>query len=117
MKTPRIVYALKHEATGKMYIGSTANVKKRYQVHCSQLKYGKHPAKKLQTDYDQHENKELTLMVLDEITKGGESGKEYEWMARYQTTDPEKGYNYADPKLPTSPSHARCGRKRKDGTR
>jgi hypothetical protein len=42
---------------------------------------------------------------LDRVRTFDERGKEYEWMAVYNSFDPDHGYNYADPKLPTSPSH------------
>lgn len=105
MKLPRIVYALKHNATGKMYIGSTANPRQRFLKHTNRLKNGTHHSKRLQADYDQYEDKSLTLITLDEIRTFDERNKEYKWQAVYNTCDPKQGYNYADPKLPTSPSH------------
>lgn len=97
MKLPRTVYALRHEATGKMYIGSTADLPKRFKSHCSRLKCGTHNSKSLQADFDHYENKNLTLIALEEITAYRDKDKEYEWMDFYQTTDPARGYNSADP--------------------
>jgi predicted GIY-YIG superfamily endonuclease len=107
MKLPRTVYALRHEATGKVYIGSTADPRQRLLKHLNRLKNGTHNSKQLQADYDQHADKSLTLEVLDEIRDFGERDKEYRWMEIYNTFDPVHGYNYADPKLPASPSHRR----------
>lgn len=107
MKLPRTVYALRHEATGKVYIGSTADPRQRFLKHRNRLDNGTHNSKQLQADYDQHADKTLTLVVLDEIRDFNERGKEYEWMKTYNTFDPAFGYNYADPKLPISPSHDR----------
>lgn len=56
-------------------------------------------------DYNLHANKGLTIVQLDTINTYAERNKEYEWMAVYDTCNPERGYNYADPKLSTSPSH------------
>jgi predicted GIY-YIG superfamily endonuclease len=100
MKLPRHVYALRHEATGKIYIGSTANPFQRFQKHLNRLKNGTHHSREFQADYDRHENKDVTLVLLDEIHTFAERDKEYEWMAYYQTFDRNRGYNYADPKLP-----------------
>ena len=105
MKLPRQVYALRHEATGKIYIGSTANPYQRFLKHLNRLKNGTHNSKDFQADYDQHENKDISLIILDEIKTFEDRVKEYEWMAYYQTFDHRRGYNYADPSLPTSPSH------------
>lgn len=107
MKLPRTVYALRHEATGKIYIGSTANVHQRLLKHTNRLRNGTHNSKSLQADYDRHKDKSLTLIPLDEIRKFDERDKEYEWMEFYNTFDPAHGYNYADPKLSASPSHSR----------
>lgn len=107
MKLPRTVYALRHDATGKMYIGSTANPRQRLLKHINRLKNGTHNSKQLQADYDRHADKSLTLILLDEIKTFDERGKEYEWMEVYNTFDATNGYNYADPKLPESPSHIR----------
>lgn len=100
MKLPKTVYALRHEATGKIYVGSTANIRTRFLKHLNRLKNGAHHVKDLQADYDRYENKGITLLCLDEIKDFEERNKEYEWMAFYQSFDREHGYNYADPKLP-----------------
>lgn len=105
MKLPRTVYALRHDATGKLYIGSTANTHQRLLKHANRLKNGTHNSKNLQADYNSHEDKGLTFIVLDTIRTYTERNKEYEWMAVYDTCNPAHGYNYADPKLPASPAH------------
>lgn len=99
MKLPRQVYALVHEPTGKMYIGSSANAPKRLRVHLSQLKNGSHPARELQADYDLHGGP-LRLFLLDEICSFADRGKEYQWMKQLKTFDPRFGYNCRDPKWP-----------------
>ena len=105
MDWKRTIYALRHEATGKLYIGITANVHQRYLKHVNRLKNGTHNAKALQADYDTYEDKRLTMIVLEEVYDFADRDKEYEWMAAFDTFSPDRGYNYADPKLPTSPSH------------
>lgn len=107
MKLPRTIYALRHEATGKVYIGSTAQPRQRFLKHCNRLKNGTHNSKQFQSDYDRHDDKSLTLVELDVVQNFDERYKEYEWMKAYNTFDPARGYNYADPKLPSSPSHER----------
>lgn len=97
MKIPRIVYALRLEATGKIYIGSTADLQKRFESHCSRLKCGTHNSKSLQADYDRSEHKDLTITALEEITTYTEKDKEYKWMGVYQSFDPVHGYNCDDP--------------------
>lgn len=99
MKLPRQIYALVYEPTGKTYIGSSANVVKRFRVHISQLRHGKHPVGDLQADFDRH-GEQFKLIVLDTIDDFGARDKEYQWMTRLQTFDRSRGYNYLDPKWP-----------------
>ena len=99
MKLPRQVYALVYEPTGKMYIGSSANVVKRFRVHISQLRHGKHPVVDLQADFDRH-GEHLKLIILDRIDVFADRDKEYRWMEQLQTFDRQRGYNYQDPKWP-----------------
>lgn len=103
MRLPRQVYALQHVATGKIYIGSTANPYRRFLQHLNRLKNGTHNSTDLQADYDRHENKDISFTILDEIKTFADRIKEYEWMEYYQTFDRSRGYNYADPKLPRTP--------------
>ena len=100
MERIKVVYALKHEATGKLYIGSTENYHTRKLQHLNRLKHGQHSAKELQADFDRYANKNITFSVLDQINSHQERLKEYEWMKKLKTYDRRYGYNYADPKWP-----------------
>ena len=97
MKFPRVVYALRHDATGKVYVGSTSNLHARILMHINCLKRGEHQVPGFQSDYDQHENKNLSVTVLDTVENWDEKDREYEWMDRYKAHDPRYGYNYLDP--------------------
>lgn len=96
MKFPRKVYILRHEATGKIYVGSAADVLLRYKSHRSKLKHGRHNSTNLQKDYDSHEDKSLSIVVIDSIAGISEKAKEYEWMDLLRTYDPAVGYNGND---------------------
>ena len=52
MKYPRMVYVITNDGTGKKYVGSSANPKKRFQSHMSMLRSGNHPVEDFQDDYD-----------------------------------------------------------------
>lgn len=103
MNFPRVIYALRHESTGKIYVGSTANLHQRILKHANDLRRGIHQVPDFQADYDQHKNKELTVTVLDTATNWEEHFREYEWMDRYQTNDRKRGYNYMDPHFRRKP--------------
>ncbi len=95
MEFPRKVYMIRHKATNKVYIGSSANVDRRYSVHLSQLRNGKHPVEDFQQDFDEHGEK-LDFFILDEINSSDELDKEYAWMDAYESYKRPYGYNYKD---------------------
>lgn len=97
---PRKVYAIQHNQTKRIYIGSSKDVETRYMTHIEALKTGKHLSVEMQQDFDAYGN-DFSLYVLDTISNREESKKEYEWMRKYQTNDPEFGYNRKDPAMKT----------------
>lgn len=46
------IYQIKNKQTGRIYIGSTNNFKKRKDQHFSELRKGRHVNRKLQTDFN-----------------------------------------------------------------
>ena len=97
MKYPRKVYAIRHNITNKVYIGSSNNVDKRLYDHMSALKSGRHPVGDMQKDYNKYGDN-YTFTILDVIKNKSEKNKEYEWAQRYQSNLREIGYNYQDQK-------------------
>lgn len=95
MKFPRVVYAIKHNQTQRMYIGSSSNVDSRIRAHLSMLRTGKHINKSMQDDYNRY-GENFSFYELATINSYAEKNKEYEFQKKYKTKDPEFGYNYAD---------------------
>lgn len=95
MKLPRTIYALEHARTGRIYIGSTSDMKSRLTAHMSSLKTGRHPCKLMQKDYDEY-GKMFLLIELDTIETFADRCKEYRWMEAMHTDNPERGYNGND---------------------
>lgn len=95
MKFPRIVYALQHNKTGRMYIGSTANLERRYRAHMSALRNGKHNNEEMQKDFNEF-GEDYSVFILEEIKNYSDRFREYELMKEYGTFDKDVGYNYKD---------------------
>lgn len=95
MTLPRKVYAIQHNKTQKIYIGSSKDVRQRYLNHLYALRNNKHPNKDMQDDFNLY-GEDYSLFILDEITCYAERKKEYEWMLKYNSTCREKGYNCND---------------------
>lgn len=95
MILPRKIYAIQHNVTKRMYIGSSKDAGQRYESHMHQLRAGKHTIEDLQKDFDEY-GEDFSLYILDEIKEHHERIKEYEWMRIYNTTERGVGYNYKD---------------------
>jgi hypothetical protein len=95
MNLPRTVYAIQHNVTKKIYIGSTKNVHTRYLNHLCRLRKGKHNIEDMQKDFNEY-GEDYSLFILDEITRYSDRAKEYEWMRKYKTHIRGVGYNYQD---------------------
>lgn len=95
MDFPRKVYAIQHNVTKRIYIGSSKNVEERYWSHIYALRNGKHPVEDMYSDFVAY-GEDFSVFVLDEIKKYEDKGKEYEWMEKYNSHIQGIGYNYKD---------------------
>ena len=95
MRLPRDIYAIQHNVTKRIYIGSSRDVKGRYMNHMYRLRANKHSVEAMQDDFNNY-GENYSLYILDKITDFSDKGKEYEWMSKYKTYDREYGYNYKE---------------------
>lgn len=97
MDFPRDVYAIQHNVTGRIYIGSTSvNVNERYRQHMGLLRSGKHSNKEMQRDFYEF-GEDYTLFVIDKIADYEHRSLEQVWMEKLKTYDNRIGYNGNDP--------------------
>ena len=94
MEFPRIIYALRHDKTGKVYIGSTSDLQTRIRHHANLLKNGRHTNQALQADFNQDEG--LTLFLVDVVHGMDDRCKEKLWMDALHSRDSRCGYNGKD---------------------
>lgn len=102
MKFPRKVYAIRHNKTDRVYIGSSSQVDKRLKNHLTALRANKHSVEDMQSDFNNF-GEDYTFTILDTISNFQEREKEYEWMRKYQSHKRGLGYNYKDQKWDFSP--------------
>ena len=95
---PRTIYAIKHNVTGKVYIGSSVNISERYYAHICLLRKGKHSANLMQKDFDKY-GEDYTVYKIGTIKDESEKDLEYQKMLEYDTINPEHGYNQGDFKM------------------
>ena len=97
MRLPKKVYAIRHNVTNRVYIGSTCHVDKRFNEHISALRSHRHPVEDMQADFDRY-GEDFSLTVLDHIATEADRDKEYDWMKKNQSYIRGIGYNYNDRK-------------------
>ena len=97
MKNNGIVYGIQNEAAGRMYIGSTMQLKERIYAHMMQLEGGKHPVEDMQVDYVANPTLRLYVMWQGEADAQTLHKIEQLYMDVYHTRDRKYGYNYGDP--------------------
>lgn len=87
------VYKIENINNGRVYIGSSKDIEKRWQEHLDALAAGTHHSYKLQKDYDALENKDDLKFEVLVIVKNVEDlpGLEQYYYDKYQSY--KKGYN------------------------
>ena len=91
----KVVYAIQHNVTKRIYIGSTDRGAWRIHDHIMQLRRGKHKNDLMQRDYNEY-GESYSFYQLDIIPFHFEKYKEYYWMNFFNTYNPEFGYNTKD---------------------
>ena len=90
------MYALKHNQTGKIYIGCSRDVERRIREHLTALRSHYHPVDKLQQDYDLY-GSNFSYYVLCEAYNGIDAFFiEKQFMSLLHTRDDAYGYNTED---------------------
>lgn len=89
------IYAIQHNKTKRIYIGSSIRPEERYMSHIYNLRAGKHPVEDMQSDFNEH-GENFSFYILDEWENFADRTKEYDWMHKYNSTQRGIGYNYKD---------------------
>ena len=87
------VYCIRCKVNNKAYIGSSANIKRRWTEHKSLLKTGKHINKQLQEDYNKYGADSFLYLTLINCEPQMLSKYENIYMLLFNTRDISMGYN------------------------
>lgn len=96
MEGKNSIYALKHNPTGKIYIGCSRNVERRIHQHLVQLKSGNHPVELMQADFNTYGNDFSYYVLFEAFAAYDAFLMEKHFMSLLETRNPSKGYNYKD---------------------
>ncbi|MFW9990909.1 MAG: GIY-YIG nuclease family protein [Candidatus Odinarchaeota archaeon] len=61
------IYAIINNATGRLYIGQTVNLRKRLRRHLKLLNLEKHPIRLMQYDFTEQKGKDFAVKILEPI--------------------------------------------------
>lgn len=89
------VYAIKNNATGRVYVGSSGNLTQRWAGHLTRLRARRH-TQQFQADWDLHGTDSFALTVLEEIPGGDPDAllnAEQQWIDKFKISAPGSLYN------------------------
>lgn len=90
----RGVYAIVNSVTGKAYIGSAVNTRRRWAAHRRELRSGSHNNGYLLASWRKHGEDAFTFHVIEEVPDSlSLVEREQAWLDEMRTFDPGRGYN------------------------
>lgn len=94
------LYYILCERNGRIYIGQSGNVSRRFYEHRCNLSAGRHYNRQLQADWREHGEAAFTFGVLSyERDLRMRSQLEQTWINTYRADDPAYGYNVVSSKF------------------
>jgi hypothetical protein len=88
------IYRITNKETGKHYIGSAVNMRKRWKQHRNKLRKGTHDSKYLQSSFYKWGMGVFEFLPIEEIENLDELlTHEQKWMDYYKSYDRDFGYN------------------------
>lgn len=90
------IYQIKNEVNGKIYVGHSKDIIKRWGWHKNRLRQGKHGNTHLQHAWNKYQETSFSFRILEVLnnpTKEFLEEREDYWIDYYESDKDEKGYN------------------------
>lgn len=87
------VYAIRNSVNGKVYVGSTVNFKRRWQIHRIHLSRGSHHSVRLQNAWNKYGSAAFEWIVLEIVPETTLLTREQFWLDHFQSAEQYVGYN------------------------
>lgn len=91
------IYCIKNKINGKVYIGSSNNIERRFRKHKTQLNTKIHSNKHLIRAYHKYGKQNFEFIILEECLKENLLEREMFYIKEYDCLNFEKGYNMTVP--------------------
>lgn len=95
----KTIYAMQHNVTKRIYVGSCNNADTRIKKHMHDLLRGCHTNKELQKDFDRY-GMEFSFYKIDEVDSGSQFKEERNWQNALRSNDSKTGYNLSKQEQP-----------------
>lgn len=89
------IYKITNTINNKVYIGSTKNIKQRFNEHLTKLSGNYHTNKHLQSAYNKYGGDKFTFETLREVQESILRKVEQLYINKYTALNPKYGYNKA----------------------
>lgn len=95
----KTIYAMQHNVTKKIYVGSCNRAESRIKKHMHDLLRGSHTNKHLQRDFDKY-GMEFSFYKLAEVDSSSVFTQERNWQNALRSNEPKTGYNLSRQEKP-----------------
>ena len=92
------IYSIKNIVNGKVYIGSSNNIQKRFRKHKTELNTKTHSNKYLERAYEKYGKDNFEFIILEECSLQELIEKEISYIKKYNSLNTLKGYNLSVPR-------------------
>jgi group I intron endonuclease len=90
------IYVIRNLVNGKVYVGSSVNIKHRRENHFSSLRRGSHINKHLQRAYNHYGPDAFEFQVVEQVQDADSLlAREQHWIDVHSAAEPDMGYNKA----------------------
>lgn len=112
------VYLIRCNSNGKVYVGESVYIERRWSVHKHHLNYNTHKRNELQLDWNLFGIDNFDFIILEEVSLDLLMERSQWYMDHFECTNPLKGYNLepnavssigSKRKLLTAEHKAKCG--------
>jgi group I intron endonuclease len=88
------IYQIRNTANNKIYIGSTNNVRKRWNNHRSKLNNGKHENQYLQLAWQKYGENSFEFTIIEEVNDKNRIEREIYYLNETKSYERHIGYNF-----------------------
>lgn len=94
----RGVYSILHAESGRRYVGSSVNVRRRWTQHLRPLRKGRHPNVYLQAAWSRYGESAFSFEILEEVSAPAPlAEREKVWVEKFAALDRGRGFNLREP--------------------